>query len=233
MKILVIIPTLNESQNISKLLLKILKLYKKIDILVVDDNSTDGTYNIVIKFLSRFKNVKIISRKKEVGIGSAHLRGISYAYKKSYNICITMDADGTHDPLKIRQMIKIIKLNKFEIVNTNRFKDKKSIEDWPFIRKAITLLRFFLVKFILNTSFDSSSGYRCYNIDKIKKKHFYLTKNKNYFFLIESLYFFEKLKYNIYEISNKLKFRSANKSKMKIKHVFESFYDLLYLRFRK
>ena len=178
MKILVIIPTLNESQNISKLLLKILKLYKKIDILVVDDNSTDGTYNIVIKFLSRFKNVKIISRKKEVGIGSAHLRGISYAYKKSYNICITMDADGTHDPLKIRQMIKIIKLNKFEIVNTNRFKDKKSIEDWPFIRKAITLLRFFLVKFILNTSFDSSSGYRCYNLDKIKKKHFYLTKNK-------------------------------------------------------
>lgn len=233
MKILVIIPTLNESQNISKLLLKILKLNKNLDILVVDDNSTDGTYNIVFKFASRFKNIKIISRKKEVGIGSAHLRGISYAYKKKYKICITMDADGTHDPFKIKQMIKIIKLNKFDIINTNRFKDKKSIDDWPFTRKVITLLRFFLVKFLLNTSFDSSGGFRCYNLNKIKKRHFYLSKNKNYFFLIESLYFFEKLKYNIYEISNKLKFRSANKSKMKIKHIFESLYDLMSLRFRK
>ena len=63
--------------------------------------------------------------------------------KKKYQIGITMDADGTHDPAKIKQMLKIIKLKKFQIVNTNRFKDKKSIEDWPFIRRAITLLRFF------------------------------------------------------------------------------------------
>ena len=232
MKTLVIIPTLNESQNISKLLVKLSRLYKNIDILVVDDNSTDGTYDIVLKLASKLKNIKIISRKKDIGIGSAHLRGISYAYKKKYHICITMDADGTHDPKKIRHMLKIIKLNKFQIINTNRFKDKKSIEDWPLIRRAITLLRFFLVKLLLNTDFDSSGGFRCYNLYQIKKSHFYLAKNKNYFFLIESLYFFQKLNYKIYEISNKLKFRSANKSKMKIKHIFESFYDLLSLRFK-
>ena len=232
MKTLIIIPTLNESENISKLLLKLLKFYKKIDILVVDDNSTDGTYDIVLKLVSKSKKIKIISRKKDIGIGSAHLCGIFYAYKNKYQICITMDSDGTHNPAKIKQMLKIIKLNKFEIINTNRFMDKKSIEDWPFIRRAITLLRFFLVKLFLNTEFDSSGGFRCYNISKIKKKHFNLAKNKNYFFLIESLYFFERLNYNIFEISNKLKFRSANKSKMKIKHIFESIYDLLLLRFR-
>ena len=82
MKTLVIIPTLNESQNISKLLVKLSRLYKNIDILVVDDNSTDGTYDIVLKLASKLKNIKIISRKKDIGIGSAHLRGISYAYKK-------------------------------------------------------------------------------------------------------------------------------------------------------
>ena len=91
MKTLVIIPTLNESQNISKLLVKLSRLYKNIDILVVDDNSTDGTYDIVLKLASKLKNIKIISRKKDIGIGSAHLRGISYAYKKIpylyYNGC--------------------------------------------------------------------------------------------------------------------------------------------------
>ena len=80
-----------------------------------------------------------------------------------------MDADGTHDPAKIREMLNIIKLKKFQIVNTNRFKDKKSIEDWPFIRRAITLLRFFLVKLLLNTNYDSSGGFRCYNLSEIKK----------------------------------------------------------------
>ena len=139
MKTLVIIPTLNESQNISKLLVKLSRLYKNIDILVVDDNSTDGTYDIVLKLASKLKILKSFL-EKDIGIGSAHLRGISYAYKKKYHICITMDADGTHDPKKIRHMLKIIKLNKFQIINTNRFKDKKSIEDWPLIRRAITLL---------------------------------------------------------------------------------------------
>mgnify|MGYP006872216690 CR=1 FL=1 len=65
-----------------------------------------------------------------------------------------MDADGTHDPFKIKQMIQIIKLNKFDSINNNIFKDKKSIDDWPFTRKFITLLRFFLVKFLLNTRYD-------------------------------------------------------------------------------
>ena len=232
MKTLIIIPTLNESENISKLLLKLLKFYKKADILVIDDNSTDGTYEIVLKLASKSKKIKIISRKKDVGIGSAHLCGIFYAYKKKYNIGITMDADGTHDPAKISKMLKIMQSNKFQIINTNRFNDVRSIEDWPFIRRAITFLRFFLVKLLLNTDFDSSGGFRCYNLSRIKKKHFSLAKNKNYFFLIESLFFFEKLNYDIYEISNKLKFRSANKSKMKIKHIFESLYDLLLLRFR-
>ena len=83
---------------------------------------------------------------------------------------------------KLSQMLKIIKLKKFQIINTNRFNNKRSIEDWPFTRRAITLLRFFLVQLVLNTDYDSSGGFRCYNISKINKKHFSLAKNKNYFF---------------------------------------------------
>jgi len=231
LKVLIVIPTLNESKNIKKIILKINKLYSNIDILIVDDNSNDGTINILNKIKKREKNLKIIIRKKEKGIGSAHLCGINFSYKNNYSTCITMDADGTHDPIKIKKMLNILKLKNVDIINTNRFLQNESLNDWPLIRKVITYLRYYLVKIILNTNYDSSSGFRCYNLKKIKKSYFSLVKNKNYFFLIESLFYFEKLNFKIYEISNKLKFRSANKSKMKIYHIIESLLSLLRLRF--
>ncbi len=231
MNVLVIIPTLNESENIKILITKLNALYKKIDILVVDDNSSDGTLKILHKMQKGKKNLKVICRKKARGIGSAHMHGIKYAYKKKYKICITMDSDGTHNPINIRKMLNIINSKNFDIINTNRFLIKESLQDWPFARKTITYLRYYLVKFILNTSFDSSGGFRCYNIRNISKSHFSLAKNLNYFFLIESLFFFERLNYKIYEIPNKLRFRSANKSKMKIKHILESLFCLIKLRF--
>lgn len=233
MNTLIIIPTLNESENIKILITKLNKLYKKIDILVVDDNSNDGTLNILDKIQKRKKNLKVICRKKARGIGSAHLHGIKYAYRKKYKICITMDSDGTHNPINIRKMLNIINSKNFDIINTNRFLIKASLQDWPFTRKTITYFRYYLVKFILNTSFDSSGGFRCYNIKNISKSHFFLTKNLNYFFLIESLFFFERLNYKIFEIPNKLRFRSANKSKMRIKHIVESLFCLIKLRFLK
>ena len=233
MKTLIVIPTLNESDNIKNLVNKLSKLYKKIDILVVDDNSNDGTLDILDKIKKRKKNLTVICRKKVRGLGSAHLCGINFAYKKKYVFCITMDSDGTHNPVNIKKMLEIINFKNFDIINTNRFLITESLQDWPLIRKTITYFRYYLVKFILNTSYDSSGGFRCYNLKKINKSHFLLTKNKNYFFLIESLFYFEKLNYRIYEIPNKLKFRSANKSKMKISHIVESLWSLIKLRFTK
>ena len=231
MKTLIIIPTLNESKNIENLIYKILSLYKNISILVVDDNSNDGTLNILCRLKKKIKTLKIICRKKARGIGSAHLCGIKYAYKKNFKVCITMDADGTHNPVNIKKMLQIIQYKNFEIINTNRFLENNSIKDWPFVRKVITNFRYFLVRIILNTDYDSSGAFRCYNLQKIKKSHFLLPKNRSYFFLIESLIFFERLNYKIYEIPNKLKFRSANQSKMKIYHIIDSLWSLLKLRF--
>ena len=233
MKTLIVIPTLNESDNIKNLVDKLSKLYKRIDILVVDDNSNDGTLDILDKIKKRKKNLTVICRKKARGLGSAHLCGINFAYKKNYAFCITMDSDGTHNPVNIKKMLEIINFKNFDIINTNRFLIRESLQDWPLIRKAITYFRYYLVKLILNTSYDSSGGFRCYNLKKINKSHFLLTKNKNYFFLIESLFYFEKLNYRIHEIPNKLKFRSANKSKMKISHILESLWSLIKLKFTK
>lgn len=230
MKSLIIIPTLNEKNNIQRIASKIFSLKKNFfHILFVDDNSTDGSQAEILK-LAKKRNVNYLFRKKR-GLGSAHRDGILWAMNNKFNYCITIDADGTHDPKLIIKMLKIMN-NEFKIVhivNTNRFLNKTSLNDWSVIRLLITKVRFILVKLFLRTNLDSSGGFRLYNLNFINKKHFFLSKNNDYFYLVESLFYFEKLGYRIHEIPIKLKFRDYGSSKMKFYHVFESFIKLLQL----
>ncbi len=232
MKTLIIIPTLNEASNILILIKKIFSLYSY-NVLVIDDNSTDGTIKKLEFLKRRYKKLKYIVRKKEKGIGSAHLKGIQYAYKFKYDFCISMDADGTHDPKEIKKMLILSKKNKYDVINTSRFLNKKSLSDWPAFRKLITKLRYFLVKIFLKTKIDSSSGFRCYNLKSINFNDLKKIKNKKYFFLIEILYILEKKGYKIIDIPTKLKFRVDGKSKMKVSDVINSLIELFLLNRRK
>ena len=127
MKTLIIIPTLNEKDNIKKIFSKIKNLNYFLNILFVDDNSNDGTQEEILN-LAQKKFVNYIFRKKR-GIGSAHRDGIKWAIKKNFDFCVTIDADGAHNPSLILKMLKIIKKkpNNIHIVNTNRFLKKKFI----------------------------------------------------------------------------------------------------------
>lgn len=231
MRVLIIIPTLNEYKNILRLVNKILSLYNY-NILIIDDDSKDQSISILKKLKSKFKRFDYIVRKNKKGIGSAHQDGILNAYKNNFDYCISMDADGTHNPKYIKQMIKLIRTKNCAVINTSRFKDKKSLEDWPIFRKLLTIFRYHLVNFILNTKFDSSGGFRCYNLKLINKNYFKKAQNKNYFFLIEILYILEKKKFKIIDIPTKLKYRVDGSSKMNIYFILESLMALLYLRFR-
>ena len=232
MKTLLIIPTLNEAKSIDPLIKKILSLKISLTILFIDDKSNDGTRE-KIKFLStKYVFIKFLFRNNNLGIGSAIKSGFKYAIKKKFTLCITMDSDGTHDPEKIKLFLKIIKRNYYDIISTNRFLKKNSMVEWPYFRILLTKVRYILVKIILNTALDSSGNYRCYNLKKIKNKHMFLSKDKSYFFLIESLFYFEKLKYNIKEIPIYLNPRTFDSSKMSISHIFNSFLSLIRLKFR-
>ena len=108
---LLIIPTLNEKKNITTLFKKIRKIDHKIDILFIDDNSTDGTRQKIFNLSKKNKQIKYIFRKKKLGVGSAHKVGLQIAYKKKYTIAITMDADGTHNPKYIPILLRHNKNN--------------------------------------------------------------------------------------------------------------------------
>jgi len=122
LKLLIIIPTLNEKNNVKKIYIKIKKLNNyTFDLLFIDDNSDDGTQQEILNLSSK-KNIHYLFRKKR-GLGSAHRDGIIWAINNKYNFCVTIDADGAHNPKIIKKMYLIIKKNltKLDIINTNRF----------------------------------------------------------------------------------------------------------------
>lgn len=122
-KRLIFIPTYNEAENIAILIERIQALNLGADILVIDDNSIDGTAEIIDEIANKNSNVQVIHRPGKQGIGSAHLTGISYAYNHDYKILITMDADFSHAPEDIPKFIE--KEQSSEVVLGTRFEKKK------------------------------------------------------------------------------------------------------------
>ncbi len=221
---LLIIPTLNEKKNITSLFNKIKKIDKKLNILFIDDNSNDGTQEEILYLKKKNKSIYYIFRPKKLGIGSAHKDGLKFAYKKKYKIILTMDADGTHDPKYIKQILKYS--SKYDLISTNRFNLKNSLIEWPIHRRIITKIRYHLINILLNINYDSSGAYRCYNAKNIKLNHILNAKNNGYSFFWESLYLLNKKKYSIKEIPIYLPYRKVGNSKMTMKDIAGS---LLYL----
>ena len=220
MKKIIVIPTLNENKNISILFSNLLKLNLKFDLLFIDDNSTDGTQKKIIELSKKNKNVKFIFRNKKLGVGSAHKVGIKLAYKHKYKILITMDADGTHNPRYIPELIRFNKNN--SIVITNRFLSKNSIIDWPLSRRLLTKIRYHLINNLLNMRYDTSGAFRCYNLNIVKKKDILAAKDNGYSFFWESIFLLHKKKYKIHEIPVDLPYRKTGSSKMKIRDILNS-----------
>ena len=221
---LLIIPTLNERKNITTLFNKIRRIDQKIDILFVDDNSTDGTREEILYLKKRSKSIYYIFRPRKLGIGSAHKDGLKFAYKKKYKIILTMDADGTHNPKYIRNLIKYS--SKYNLISTNRFKNKDSLIEWPMHRRFLTKIRFYLINILLNINYDSSGAYRCYNAKNIKLNDVLGAKNDGYSFFWESLYLLNKKKYSIKEIPIYLPYRKVGSSKMTMRDIIGSLFYL-------
>ena len=224
-KVLLVIPTLNEFGNIQKIYKKIQSSNKKINILFIDDNSTDGSKKIIINLKKRNKKVNYIFRNKKLGIGSAHKDGIKLAKKKNYRYVCTMDCDGTHDPRHIKKMLDKIKNS--DLVISNRFLKKNSLKGWDLKRIIITKLRYYLVWILLGTKLDGSGGFRLYDLKKVKLKDILEIKDNNYNFFWQSAFIFEHKKYKVSEIPIDLPNRVIGSSKMRLKDIISGVLNLI------
>lgn len=230
-KILIIIPVLNEQNNIIPLVKKIInQLKKNTNILFIDDNSTDKTRDKIYEAKNKYKNIYLIKRKSKLGIGSAHKCGIKWAYKKKFQIIITMDCDGTHNPIYLKKLISSLEKN--EIIITNRFLKKNSLKEWSLWRGFLTRIRHFVIRIVLNINYDSSGGYRCYDAKKVRIKDILLAQDNGYAFFWESIFILHKKKYKISEIPIILPSRATGTSKMRLKDIFYSVIYLIYIYFK-
>lgn len=234
-KVGIIIPTYNEKENIEKLILAISGIFKKnkIDgrIIVVDDNSPDGTGKIADK-LSKDYPVITIHRKIDRGYGNSIKDGIRKAIELNLEIAITMDSDFSHDPKMIPLMIAEIRKGYDVVVGSRRVEGGK-IDGWSLWRHfcssgAMNLSRFLLK---LKTN-DVTSGYRAYNSKTLKKIPLENIKSNGYAFLEELLYHVETNKAKIKEVPIFFEDRKLGKSKLSGLEIIKFFITIFRLKIK-
>ena len=229
--IIIVIPTLNEKENIKILFNKLTATNLVFDLLFIDDNSSDGSQEIIKELKKKNQNINYIFRPKKMGIGSAHKEALVWCYKKNYKTIITMDADGTHDPKYLKFLIK--ELKNFNIVVTSRFLGKNLLEGWPLFRVFLTRLRYVTISLLLSIPYDSSGAFRCINCQKVALSDLILAKDDGYAYFWESIFILHKKKYRITQIPVQLPYRTIGYSKMTIKDIFFSIYYLMVVFLKK
>ena len=230
-KVLILLPTLNEVHHIPKLYKKISALKLNSDFLFIDDGSTDGTWESIIKIKkSNKKKVFTIKRQDRKGLGKAHKDGLLWAYSKKYTYLITMDTDFAHDPKYIPQLIK--KILKADLVVGSRYLKKNSTPNWAWYRILLSLGAYFTSYLLFSHTFDSTNAFRCYNLKKIQKNFILFCKSNDYDFFFTSLTILNLKKYKISQLPMIIKGRTAGNSKMTIKHMCKSIYMMFSLFFK-
>lgn len=195
-KAVIILPTYNEKENIAKIIPvledEVFPKIKdwKMEILVADDNSPDGTEEVVKKLATKYKNIEVSSGAKN-GLGAAYIRGMSYATEKmDADVMFQMDADLQHDPLKVGEFLEKIDKGCDMVVGT-RYSGGGSIpKNWPFLRKVFSVVANLFVRtvFMKFAVHDWTGGYRALKKEVFLKEKPELTKFKGYIFQISFLH---------------------------------------------
>ena len=161
MKVLVIIPTYNESDNILTTIQQVFDAAPKVDVLVVDDNSPDQTGKLVKKLMKTEKRVNLLAREKKEGLGTAYVAGFKYALERDYDRIIEMDADLSHDPAEIPNFIEASK--KADVVVGSRYLNGANVVHWPIRRLLLSYSANIYSRIITGVPLnDTTSGFKCF-----------------------------------------------------------------------
>lgn len=222
MKVAVIIPTYNERGNVKKLIGEILGLgIEGLEIVIVDDNSPDGTHVVVSEIMEAEKRVHLIKRTGKLGFGTAYISGFKYALAGGAENIIGMDADFSHDPKMIPIFLEGIK--KHHLVIGSRYKNGISIVNWPLRRLILSLLAGKYVRLITGMRLtDPTSGFKCYRRVVLEKIDLDKVKSNGYSFLIEMKYRAHRKGFSIGEIPIIFVDRHSGSSKMSKKIIWEA-----------
>jgi dolichol-phosphate mannosyltransferase len=230
MKPFIIIPTFNEKHNIDSLIKAIFGLVSNASILIVDDNSPDGTAEIVRQLQTQQANLFLLSRPGKLGLGSAYVAGFKYALAHDASLIFEMDADGSHDPKHIPEMIKVAA--EFDVVIGSRRIKGGKIVGWNAWRHFASWAAMTTARLILNLKTnDVTAGFRCYRKEVLTTLNLDQIKSNGYAFQEEMIWWCEKNDLNIKEIPITFLDRQKDKSKLSWRDIMEFFKTIIRLRF--
>jgi dolichol-phosphate mannosyltransferase len=231
MKTLIFVPTYNERENVGLLYSQIRNLGLDCDILFMDDNSPDGTGDVLDELKASDSRLYVTHRIGKLGIGSAHREGILWAYERGYQILLTMDADFTHSPQNIPALLEAA--NRADVVVASRYLMPNSLEGWALYRKALTQLGHILTDVCLGVPQDATGAFRVYRLDRIPKRFLDRVESNGYAFFFESLFILNRNHFSIFEVPNALPPRTYGHSKMTLREILKSVQQLRKLFFRR
>jgi dolichol-phosphate mannosyltransferase len=229
---LVVIPVINEYENLKILLPKILEQYSNVDLLVIDDSSTDSTSSLVQEIQRKFNDRMLyVLNKESLGIGGAHLQGMRFASQNNYELIVTMDGDLTHDPSDIERFIhKMIENPQTDLIIGSRFLRKSRINNWPFSRILLTYAGHLFTLVILQMREDLSSGFRIYRVKTIPRHLLSERAHIGYEFFALSAYLYKLSNKKISEIDVILNPRGKGNSKLTPRKAVKSIHSTVRLR---
>ena len=228
-KILIIIPTYNEMDNLPRLIAEIEGLNLGIDLLVVDDNSPDGTGKWVQAQHKNKPHLHLIQREGKLGLGSAYVRGFKYAIEKQFEYVFEMDADFSHDPKYIPSFLRTIR--HADLVIGSRYIKGVNVVNWPLSRLLLSYFANIYARVVTGMPVrDATGGFKCFRIDALKSLDLDTVKSDGYSFQIEVTFKLWKKKFRIQEIPIVFVDRTAGQSKMSGKIVSEALFLLIRLR---
>ncbi len=230
-KTLIIIPTFNELNNIQKLIPDIIELYPNMHILVVDDNSPDGTGEYVKKLGDRDERIKVLQRKGKMGLGTAYCEGFKFMLDNGYDLAIQMDADYSHDPKEIKNFIKEIEHN--HLVIGSRYISGVNVINWPMRRLLLSYFANVYTRVVTGMPVrDATGGFKCFRREVLEAIDLSKIRSNGYAFQIEMNFKAFKKGFKIKEVPIIFVDRVEGTSKMSKKIVREAITMVWKLRVR-
>ena len=228
-KALVIIPTYNEKENIREIIPEILKKDPSINVLIVDDNSPDGTGKIADEMANENSRIKVLHREKKAGLGTAYKTGFKYALENGYDHIFEMDADFSHDPKYIPHFLEAVE--EVDLVLGSRYISGVNVINWPMSRLLLSYYANVYTRWVTGLPVkDATGGFKCFRREVLEKIDLDKVQSEGYSFQIEMSFRAWKKGFKIKEIPIVFEDRRVGQSKMSKKIVREAIWRVWKLR---
>ena len=230
----VIIPTYNEKENIENIISYVFSLEKEIHILIVEDNSPDGTADIVKRLIEEFpERLFIEQRKGKLGLGTAYIHGFKWALQRGYDFIFEMDADFSHPPKDLLRLYEACSKGADMAVGSRYVDGKISVVTWPIGRVIMSYYASWYVRLITGMRIgDATAGFACYKRQVLEQIKLDKIRFVGYAFQIEMKYTVFKKGFKIVEVPIIFTDRVFGESKMSMKIFKEAFFGVFSLKFR-